>query len=169
MSLADELLEQARHLATRERVHPKQASLRRAVSAAYYALFHLLIDEATSTLVAVQALHARFARGFAHADMKDCSKAYASLTPSPAQLANLSGGLAIPAELQQVASAFVELQEARHEADYNVGIRFTRMQVNDLVALADAAFVSWQAVRTDPVAPMYLAALLLWKKGWNRG
>jgi len=48
MPFADDLLEQAHHLATREAGEPKQASLRRAVSTAYYALFHLLIDEAVS-------------------------------------------------------------------------------------------------------------------------
>ena len=46
MAFADDLLEQAYHLANRESGDPKQASLRRAVSTAYYALFHLLIDEA---------------------------------------------------------------------------------------------------------------------------
>lgn len=46
MSFADDLLTQAYHLANKERKNPKQASLRRAVSTAYYALFHLLIDEA---------------------------------------------------------------------------------------------------------------------------
>jgi hypothetical protein len=38
MSFADDLLEQAYHLANRESKKPKQASLRRAVSTAYYAL-----------------------------------------------------------------------------------------------------------------------------------
>jgi hypothetical protein len=52
MSLATDLLEQARHLLRRERRRPRQASLRRAISAAYYALFHLLIEEATGALVA---------------------------------------------------------------------------------------------------------------------
>src|SRR5712692_5365690 len=46
MPYADDLLEQARHLANREKKRPRQASLRRAVSTAYYALFHLLISEA---------------------------------------------------------------------------------------------------------------------------
>ncbi len=50
MSLHDDLLEQAKHLANREPRRPKQASLRRAISAAYYALFHLLVDEATKLL-----------------------------------------------------------------------------------------------------------------------
>jgi hypothetical protein len=47
MSYADQLLEQARHLAHRERKRPRQASLMRAVSTAYYAFFRLLISEAT--------------------------------------------------------------------------------------------------------------------------
>src|SRR5271154_1505744 len=47
MGLHDDLLDQAEQLATREPKRPKQASLRRAVSTSYYALFHLLISEAT--------------------------------------------------------------------------------------------------------------------------
>ena len=46
MNLAEDLLEQANHLARREKGKPKQASLRRAVSTAYYAAFHLLVAEA---------------------------------------------------------------------------------------------------------------------------
>ncbi len=45
MPFPNDLLEQARHLANREPKRPKQASLRRAVSTAYYALFHLLSIE----------------------------------------------------------------------------------------------------------------------------
>ena len=46
MRLPEGLLEQAQHLVKREPKRPKQASLRRAISTAYYALFHLLISEA---------------------------------------------------------------------------------------------------------------------------
>jgi hypothetical protein len=38
MPYAHDLLEQAKHLANREKKRPRQASLRRAVSTAYYAL-----------------------------------------------------------------------------------------------------------------------------------
>jgi hypothetical protein len=75
MSLHSELLEQARHLATREHRRPKQASLRRAVSAAYYALFHLLTDESTRSLISGNGadrheLRQALRRSFVHADMK---------------------------------------------------------------------------------------------------
>lgn len=56
MSLHGDLLAQARSLLRREPRRPKQASLRRAVSTAYYALFHLLIHEATRMLVSGAAL-----------------------------------------------------------------------------------------------------------------
>jgi uncharacterized protein (UPF0332 family) len=47
MALADELIDQAYHLLSLDHPKPpKQVNLRRAVSAAYYSLFHLLIDEA---------------------------------------------------------------------------------------------------------------------------
>ena len=42
----DDLLEQARILAKLDVKKPKQANLRRAVSSAYYAVFHFLVHEA---------------------------------------------------------------------------------------------------------------------------
>jgi hypothetical protein len=69
MSFADDLLEQAYDLANKQPANPKQASLRRAVSAAYYALFHLLIDEAVSNW-AVERQRGLLARTFAHDRMR---------------------------------------------------------------------------------------------------
>ncbi len=51
MSLPNDLIEQARHLARREPRRPRQASLRRAVSAAYYALFHAITVRAGEMLL----------------------------------------------------------------------------------------------------------------------
>ena len=48
MSLHADLLEQAEQLAQLDPRRPKQANLRRAVSSAYYALFHLLTWEASA-------------------------------------------------------------------------------------------------------------------------
>lgn len=60
MPLSADSLEQAHHLATREKQKPKQASLRRTVSAAYYALFHLLCGEGSRLMM--------FGVGVNHAD-----------------------------------------------------------------------------------------------------
>lgn len=69
-----DLLEQAKHLANREKKRPRQASLRRSVSTAYYALFHLLIHEATLNWNKVEQ-RALLARFFEHGKMKNaCDK-----------------------------------------------------------------------------------------------
>jgi hypothetical protein len=79
MAFADDLLEQAYHLARRERKNPIQASLRRAVSTAYYALFHLLIDEAVGNW-AVERQRSVLARTFDHGRMKRFAKTTSIIT-----------------------------------------------------------------------------------------
>jgi hypothetical protein len=74
MPFAQDLLEQSAHLANREPRRPRQASLRRAVSTAYYALFHLLIQEATRNWKRVQQ-RPLLAKAFEHGRMKGaCDK-----------------------------------------------------------------------------------------------
>ena len=73
MSLPRDRLAQAKLLATKEKSRPKQASLRRSVSAAYYALFHLLVDAAAGRLVSGadrQPLRECLSRAFDHGVMK---------------------------------------------------------------------------------------------------
>ena len=48
--LADDLLEDARHLAAKGDAEKRISCVRRAVSTAYYAIFHLLIEDAANTL-----------------------------------------------------------------------------------------------------------------------
>jgi hypothetical protein len=163
MSLPLDLLEQAKHLASRDPRKPRQASLRRALSTAYYALFHLLVDEATRMFVAEPKLRRLVGRALVHDEMKQASSSFAS-TMLPKHVAAVSG-MIIPPGLQFVASVFVELQEARHDADYNLDRRpFTRSNVQDLVDRADQAFQVWKKVRNEPMAKVYLASLLFWKR-----
>ena len=84
MSLSRDLLAQAKLLATKEKSRPKQASLRRSVSAAYYALFHLLVEAAARRLVSGtdrQPLRNCLARAFDHGVMKSLSAPLAPLRP----------------------------------------------------------------------------------------
>lgn len=69
MRLPDGLLEQAQHLVRREPKRPKQASLRRAISTAYYALFHLLISEAVLNWKRAED-RVELARMFEHTHMR---------------------------------------------------------------------------------------------------
>lgn len=73
MSLQRDLLRQARQLALHEPRRPRQASLRRAVSAAYYAVFHLLLDAVSREVVSGSdhdLLRQTVSRAVTHAEMK---------------------------------------------------------------------------------------------------
>jgi hypothetical protein len=165
VSLHRDLLEQAQHLATRERGKPRQASLRRAVSAAYYALFHLLTEEGTARLIpnSPERLRARALRAFAHGEMKNACE----------QIAKSSNVLLdlfvapLEAELKTVAEVFVELQQQRHLADYDLSQSFNRIKVVGIVAKANSAIAAWSRIRNSPNANVFLAALLL-NNRWNK-
>jgi hypothetical protein len=72
MAFHDDLLSQALSLVRKEPRNPKQASLRRAVSTAYYALFHLLISEAAANWNRAN-LRTALGRAFDHSIMKAAS------------------------------------------------------------------------------------------------
>ena len=80
MTLPRDLLDQAAHLAARESKRPRQASLRRAVSAAYYALFHLLIAEGAKQLSPPkpEGLRLLTQRAYNHGDMRQVCLSFLS-------------------------------------------------------------------------------------------
>ncbi len=78
MSLEHDLLRHARELAERAPKRPKQANIRRAISAAYYAVFHLLTRAAARAFAdGNDSLIPRLARTFNHGDMAEASKLFA--------------------------------------------------------------------------------------------
>lgn len=162
MPYADDLIEQARHLARREPKRPRQASLRRSVSTAYYALFHLLVSEATLNWKKVdqRPLLARF---FEHGKMRsasekqrsDCSRLINS-KPPPA----LGVELDRLRHLHRVSHTFFLAQQQRHAADYDSAKRWDRTEVLYLIDLVDLTFRSWREIRDEPEAQAYLFSLL---------
>ena len=153
MPFSEDLLEQAQHLAIRDKRRPKQASLRRAVSTAYYALFHFLIAEAISNWKN-NSQRAALARAFEHRNMKTAS----------AKAANARAATSNPTvlvELQRVANTFTLLQQDRNTADYDNSVQWTRIEVQADIDRVRAAFASWRAIRTEPLAQDYLLSLLV--------
>ena len=71
------------------------------------------------------------------------------------------GGSSVSEDLRQVASAFVSLQEARHEADYDLGRPFSRGEARDLIEDAEKAKSSWDNVKKDLEGQVFLTALLV--------
>ena len=151
MPFPEDLLQQAYDLASKEPENPKQASLRRAVSTAYYALFHLLIDEAVSKW-AVERQRSLLARTFEHDRMK-------SICDDVLKTAKSGGD--VPSELYTVAQSFIQLQQHRNTADYDNSKQWSRTDVLNALTLATDAFNAWMEIRDQAVAQDYLLQLFL--------
>lgn len=161
MPYPEDLLEQARHLARREPTRPKQASLRRAVSTAYYALFHLLITE-TVTNWKRPAERLTLARMFEHAHMaractakRDLLNAHFNANPAP------SAHLEVLKHLHVVAETFATMLQHRHTADYDGSIKWTRTDALEKIDSVQDAFLSLEAIRKGHDAQNFLVTLLL--------
>ena len=162
MTLHADLLKQAGFLAGREPERPSQASLRRAVSASCYALFHPLVDEAARLMFSGHgraSLRPIVARAFRHSTMKALARQF-TRPGGPAKLASALNAQPIQPALADVAAAFQELQQARHEADYDLSRRFTRSEVLLLIDLTQQAFDDWQSVPGTLQADTFPAGLL---------
>lgn len=109
------------------------------------------------------ALRARATRAFVHGEMKSACEIFTKITGSIKGLTTSP----LEAELTEVASAFYDLQEARHTADYDLAEIFDRVQVLGYVQRAKDAMTKWKAVKHTPNANVFLTALLLNSK-WNK-
>lgn len=164
MSLRGDLLDQADQLATLDARRPKQANLRRSISSSYYALFHLLTVESSSLYAAEFNLMARIIRTHNHGDMKKVSTFFAN-DKLPKGI--VQAGYVTPPDLKIVATTFVNLQQARHEADYDLTQTFRRQEAIDFVERARQAFAAWERVKKTDEARIYLACFLLWAR-WDQ-
>ena len=158
MNFAMQLLTVARKLAIEPSEEAFQASPRRSLSTTYYALFHLLVEEAVATLVpsTPPGLRSRVSRTFVHNEInKVCGQFSKPLNPELKAL--LPAG--VPDDLRLVAETFSQLQQVRHRADYDpdfVTIRsFALLRINE----AARAFSAWQRVRSSDEANVFLTAL----------
>jgi len=133
---------------------PKQVHLRRAISAAYYALFHLLTTEAAQNWKH-RSQRNRFARMFDHGRMKTCSSKVSS-RPLPIEPAEIS----IATDLKLIADSFVSLQQARHTADYDNSKVWSRAQVWEMIDQAERAMSAWMRIREKEIAQDYLFDLM---------
>ncbi|SPE38675.1 conserved hypothetical protein [Candidatus Sulfopaludibacter sp. SbA6] len=160
MGIAEDLLTLAGRLATPAATDPEQAWLRRSISTAYYALFHLLVGEAVQCWNGSPASRVGLERAFEHKRMMEVNRAVSNGTwkgwgtPLPP----------VPGELRSVAQTFIDLQDARHQADYDNARIWASDQCLELFADVRTAFENWQKIRTDPAANEYLLSLLMGKR-----
>jgi uncharacterized protein (UPF0332 family) len=160
MPLHRDLLNLAKELVDRNPDAPIEAELRRGVSTAYYAIFHLLVDEAATRLVSPGAIRQRVKRSFDHNVMRKVCQDYAKLTPDAAGQLVTAAGEIVPLEIKEIASDFGALQQARIQADYDTATVVTQQQAQTEVQRAESAYTHWLTVEADPAAALFLAELL---------
>lgn len=121
-----DLLRIARHLAAGSigsgRGRPRQTDLCRAVSAAYYAMFHALAQCCADLLAGTSP---------AHRNPEAWRQTYRALEHGLArsQCSNQAAMRRFPPEIRQFAEVFVTMQRGRQEADYDPVMTFSRSQV----------------------------------------
>ncbi len=161
------LLQQAKTLAAIDPRRPSQVNLRRALSAAYYALFHCLTQAACEAMLGtrheVQGFRHVLARAFTHTAMRDACRSFSGGNLPGHVLKTLPTSFIVPSEIRDISEAFLNAQEIRHSADYDAGAHFDRINVE---ARIEAIETSIAAFNRLPVASIerqfFLTCLLAW-------
>ena len=121
-----DLIETARRLAHPGAAQPTQADLCRAVSTAYYALFHCLAATAADLLTGSNR-------------SPEWHQVYRALEHGKAKRACRQQGAlrAFPMEIRDFAEIFADLQGARHEADYALEGEYSKPDVLAIINRAE--------------------------------
>lgn len=138
-----DLITAARLLAEQpRRGRPPEANLRRAISTAYYALFHCLAECCADMVVGGPG---------SKRDMAAWSQTYRALEHGTARrrCGDTSAISRFHVEIQNFADKFVEMQGLRHSSDYNPSTQVpTRAEVRQYINDAE------NAIRRFPNAPI---------------
>ena len=103
---------------------PRQAMLQRAVSTAYYAMFHALCFSNANTIVGSSPV----------ADREAWTRTYRAVEHGQAHRQMAPNSLTnSPPEIRNFAKTFRSLQRERHRADYDPNARFIRYDVLRLI------------------------------------
>ena len=134
--LAIDLIETARGLVNLNQVNPIQSNLSRAQSTAYYALFHALCLNCADTWV-----------GSTKSDRNQPAWLQVYRAPKHNIVKNKCKSKEMsrfPRGIQDFAIKFVELQEKRHQADYNPLFNITSEYVLNDINNAEGAIRNLQ-------------------------
>jgi uncharacterized protein (UPF0332 family) len=135
-----DFIETAKRLAETHRAkRPRQADLRRAVSTAYYAVFHAMCRNAADCLI-----------GTSGADRSQTAwkQVYRSVDHGTAKKQCKDGSVMgrFPKELEDFGNTYVDLQEKRHDADYDPETTWTRIDVQTHIDAAELVIKQLRAV-----------------------
>ena len=142
-----------------------EADLRRGISSAYYALFHLLIQETMSSVVIDPSFRPKVARALQHGSMRSVCDKYNPAKPDRQGQYIAQEGYGFPQqvitpEIRQVAATFIALNAAREKADYDDAVTVQHTEALTLAQQAEAAFQAWLTAQAHPSGTTFLQELL---------
>lgn len=134
----------------RTSTEPTAEHIRKAISSAYYALFHALAGSNAESLI-----------GIPHDPITTAawSRVYRGLDHGTARRELQRQRHEFSAAAKVLAETFQDLQNRRHSADYNHSAVFTRQQA--AIWLADAETAIMDYLQTDRGERAYIATLTL--------
>jgi hypothetical protein len=147
VGLADELLEDAHFLADKGVTEQRRTLMRRSISTAYYAAFHLFIEDFVEHWEFPDQ-RARLGRMFGHGKM--CT----GFTPK-----DKKSPTSVERALQEVITAFSQLQKDRERADYDGGWRLVETDVRNAIRLAEDVLASWRKIKDADIARHHLLSM----------
>lgn len=149
-----DLVQTARVLACLDQGRPRQVNLKRALSTAYYAMFHALCLNCANSFIGTEG---------ADRSENAWNQVYRSVDHAFAkkQCKNQEAMASFPEGIKRFANYFVNLQDMRHQADYDPTRSFDRQEVINAIDHAEGminnlldsdlrmrkAFAAWIAVR----------------------
>lgn len=177
MALHEEFQRLATTLVDLDARRPRGIHLRQAVSAAYYSVFHRLINDATTSLLGraraistsnpanhqTLRIDHEVARWFNHGQMRRISDWFAQPATAPKAIKALlthKSDPFVPLPLRKLAGYVGDLQEARHAADYDPSHVLDRTSARRIVAKAEDALTLCDGMSNDPMYRLYLLLLL---------
>lgn len=141
---------------------------RRAVSAAYYALFNALTSSAAdaSGKDAPEALRHKLRRTFGHNEVKKVCAAYTAVDINTLRAYSFLDR-PVSDELTFIAKGFVNLLDQRERADYDLLDELTLSEAASHVRIATQCVDLWDLIKDGIEAQTFLVVLLL--MGRRRG
>jgi len=138
----EHLFEQADKLITPQTGRPRQVDIRRAISAAYYAIFHATVTAAADQFVGLtnrdESRYGLLYRSVDHKWLRElCKEVQKTTLSSNFRPYAPPGGFGV--DIAEFAAAVVALQIKRHTADYDVMVRMNRSDAVLAIAEARAA------------------------------
>lgn len=137
---------------------PRQANLRRAISTAYYALFHALANCCADMLAGSTR---------ARRSQRAWRQTYRALEHGHAknQCANQSVMSRFPLEIRGFGEAFIEMQALRHTADYDPDGQFARAEVLGYIEESEQAIRAFENVPASDRRAFAIYVLLRLRSG----